>query len=135
MTTTKKQRIEVIRRLSDIGIGSQDANALRRISMTLHNWFELECGTERGCIERDEETGKPFMTYEAGAGPRKRYPVPDREAGAMKRLAVIAARYSDWLVPYVQGDCRGAALYILRKSDIRDGESIDSIYNRGVAVY
>ncbi len=35
------------------GISWDDAHAMRRIAMTLHAWYELECGTDRGCIERD----------------------------------------------------------------------------------
>jgi hypothetical protein len=42
--TTTKERYEVLRRLEQIGISYDDANKLRRISMTLHRWFELECG-------------------------------------------------------------------------------------------
>ena len=30
--------------LVNIGINLEDARALRRISMTLHRWYELECG-------------------------------------------------------------------------------------------
>ena len=33
-----------VTRLTAIGIEFQDAVALRRISMTLHRWHELECG-------------------------------------------------------------------------------------------
>jgi hypothetical protein len=29
--------------------------------MTLHRWHELECGTDNGCIERDETTGKSVL--------------------------------------------------------------------------
>ena len=44
------------------------------------------------------------------------------------------ARYTP-LVSYVQGDPRGAALYVLRESDIPDGSKLDSCYSRGVAIY
>jgi hypothetical protein len=37
-------------------------------------------------------------------------------------------------VPYIQGDCRGASLYILRQEDV-EGQNIDQVYTRGVAVY
>ena len=136
MKTSAKERYEVIQRLNRLGIDYETANRLRRIALTLHSWFERECGDANGnCIERDEATGKPFNTYEAGAGPRKRYAIPDREAGAKKRLTAIMAGYKRRLVAYIQGDCRGASLYILRKSDVKPGESIDSVYTRGVAVY
>ena len=35
---------ECITRLQTVGISFDDARALRRISMTLHRWHELECG-------------------------------------------------------------------------------------------
>ena len=45
-------------RLLKLGISYEHACQLRRISMTLRNWFELECGTgdERTTrsIERDD---------------------------------------------------------------------------------
>lgn len=41
--------------LTRLGIDYADATALRRISMTLHRWYELECGgDENGCISREE---------------------------------------------------------------------------------
>ena len=44
MRTSVKQRVEVIRRLQEAGISWEHANTLRRISMTLQRWGELECG-------------------------------------------------------------------------------------------
>ncbi len=133
--TTTKERYEVMSRLQSLGLDYETACALRRISMALHSWFERECGDANGnCIERDEITGIPYVTYEAGAGPRKRYKIADRERGAEKRLAKIMQSQPE-LVPYIQGDCRGAALYILRKSDLQPGDKLDSVYTRGIAVY
>lgn len=143
MRTTSKERAEVIAQLIKLGISYSDAEALRRISKTLRNWFELECGTgdERvtRSIERDDNgDGKPFLRVQyMGYGNQwmdRKTPIPDREAGARKRLAAIMANYRRRLVPYVQGDCRGASVYVLRKADVR-GQDINSIYNRGVAVY
>ena len=60
MRTTAKERYEVIARLQRLGISYEDACALRRISMTLSRWGELECGDcntyGSWAIERDEET-------------------------------------------------------------------------------
>jgi len=142
MKTTFQQRHEIICRLQEVGFDYATANSLRRISMTLQRWFEYECGTEneRGtsfCIERDEKTEKPFMRVQYMAGNQwidRRSPVADRESGARKRLAKIMAQHAH-LVAYVQTDCRGCALYILRQQDVKPGENIDQIYNRGVAVY
>lgn len=116
------------------GVSFDDAMALRRIQMTLRRWSELECGTEHGAIERDEESGKPYWTFDTGlSGKRGRSPVADREAGALKRLAAIMARYPA-LRAYHQTDPRGCALYILKASDLRRGENIASVYTRGLAV-
>lgn len=131
-----------------------DAEQLRRISMTLHRWHEMECGVDGGCIERghrvrkepsvrvseggrhlfvSDENGKPYFANHNGA--RTTYTaVADRERGALKRLKAIMARYPS-LTSYVQGDPRGAALYILRPGDVREGETADSCYSRGLAVY
>ena len=56
------------------------------------------------------------------------------ERGAQKRLAKIMARYPGYQA-YVQGDPRGAALYILRPGDVPEGADVASCYNRGIAVY
>ena len=55
------------------------------------------------------------------------------QAGVAKYDAVALRRIS--LTHYVQGDPRGCALYILRPSDVPDGELAESYYSRGVAVY
>lgn len=127
---------ECIPHLTALGIAYNDAVSLRALSMTLRRWFELECGGGAGrAIERDETTGKPYVAYDAGNnGARKRYRVADREKGAEKRLAAIMTRYPA-LGFYIQGDCRGASLYILRPGDVPEGEKADGYYSRGIAVY
>jgi hypothetical protein len=127
---------ECIDRLARLGISFDDAWALRRIAMTLHRWHELECGTDNGAIQRDETTGKPYWYYGCAAETGRRYPTPDREAGALKRLAVIMGRYKDkGLTAYVQGDPRGASLYILKPGDVPEGKDADAYYSNGVAVH
>ena len=126
-----KQQYQMIHALEAEGVTYQDAQALRRISMTLHRWHEMECGTEHGCIERDEETG---LTYWYNPNIGTRYRTRDMETGALKRLADIMARYPH-LTHYVQGDPRGCALYILRMQDIIEELEASSYYNRGIAVY
>lgn len=129
------------------GISHADACALRRISMTLHRWHEMECGDDNGyasfCVTRGrldggvfihDEKGTPFHEVHPHAGGKPSfYAVPDRETGALKRLTKIMARYP--LSFYVQGDPRGCALYILRPGDVPEGADVDSYYSRGVAVY
>jgi hypothetical protein len=128
---TARDTYEMIARLAQTGIAIRDAEKLRRIAMTLHQWSELECGTDNGCVERDETTGK---TYWLNAMSGQRYPTPDRETGALKRLAATMARYPA-LGFYVQGDPRGAPLYVLRPGDVPTGECAESYYNRGIAVH
>jgi hypothetical protein len=121
---TTKQTTEMINRLVNTGVSFDDAWQLRRISMTLHRWHEMECGIGNGCIERDETTNKPYWL---NSMTMRRHPIADREAGALRRLSRIMANYPT-LSAYVQGDPRGAALYV--------GEQLtDSNYNRGIAVY
>src|SRR5262245_30432441 len=83
--------------MAALGFGYDEANKLRRIEMTLHRWAELECGdsNEWGswCIERDDETDKPYMVRHAystrsmmgRAMPERmtRTRIADREAGAL----------------------------------------------------
>ena len=130
---TKREAVELTRtydRLRSLGIPYEDADKLRRISLTLRRWFEQECGTNNGCIERDDNgSGKPYW-LSAYSG--SRFPVADREKGARRRLAAIMAKYPT-LTAYVQGDPRGSSLYILTAGQIA-GQSIDSIYNRGIAL-
>lgn len=122
---------ERLPRLTAIGVSLSDAEELRRIAMQLHRWHELACGDNFGCIERDETTGKAYwLSSRTG----KRSPIADKEAGAQKRLAAVMKRYPH-LSAYVQGDPRGAALYILRPGDVPQGEDVYAYYSRGIAVY
>ena len=138
MRTTVKQRYEVLNRLQTAGISYENANTLRRISMTLQRWGELECGDGNDyaswAIERDEQTGKPYMVRYPHDGKPRRTPVADREKGALKRLQTIMSHYPNY-VAYHQTDPRGAAVYVVRKDDIPEGATLDSCYNRGIAVY
>lgn len=133
--------------LMSLGFTQQEAEQLRRISMTLRRWHELERGTDAGCVGRDEKTGK---VYWLSAHTGKRWPYADRETGAKKRLAKIMTErnrreghsrtekepYFSWaLVDYIQTDPRGAALYIIRPGDIPDGKDVSAYYNRGICVY
>ena len=67
-----------------------EAHSLIRIEMTLHRWAEHECN---GNIQRegDQGDGAPrwFSDYaiERDASP-KGFRIPDRERGALKRLAI-----------------------------------------------
>ncbi len=117
--------------LRSLGFTYDDAESLRRISMTLHRWHENVCGTGNGCIERDEATGK---AYWLNAVSGRRTAVPDRETGARRRLAAVMAQHPT-LAAYVQTDPRGCALYVLRPGDVPEGADAECCYSRGVAVY
>ena len=139
--------------LCSLGFTPDEAEALRRISMTLHRWHELECGDGNGHIERDEKTGIPRYfnsraSYVDPHDPRAWHVVPDRETGARKRLLTIVhgrnnryiadpadKRGGGLLSAYIQTDPRGAALYIIRPGDVPEGSAVDSCYSRGICVY
>lgn len=130
-----KYKYDAIGALQKCGISEDDARALRRISMTLRRWYEHECN---GTIQRDEETKIPYWyttenTYWQKSGKRL-FRTPDREAGALRRLKTIMARYPT-LDYYLQGDPRGCALYVLRPGDVPAGADKGSYYPRGIAVY
>lgn len=142
MSTTPKERSQIIHRLGSLGFSYEQANQLRRISITLQRWFELECGTSghndsTHSIERDEVTEKPFyrVQYQSAAAGwiDNRRPVADREKGARQRLAKLMSAFP-LLTAYIQTDCRGPALYILKCSDV-NGHDIEQVYTRGLAVY
>ena len=142
--------------LRSLGFTAEEAAELRRISMTLRRWYELECGdsNEYGswAIERDE-TGdeRPYMVRHSHREPFRttRTRIADREAGAKRRLAQIMgqrngrpaivsgrlnAAPAGKLRAYLQTDPRGAALYILRPYDVPAGEPVQAYYNRGICV-
>lgn len=123
-----KSTFEMIERLKRLNISEMDAWYLRRIAMTLHRWYERECNGE---VERDEKTGKTYRVYQAPAfGDYKvsRERCPDLETGALKRLESIMASYP-LLAYYLQGDPRGAPLYIYERGQLRTGIDIDSCYS------
>lgn len=132
--------VEQTNTLVRLGFTTDEAWALRRISMTLRRWYELVCGTDRGYITRDEMTGKPFMSSDH----ERWHAIHDRETGAIKRLNTIMllrntrkadALYEFKLCYYLQTDPRGAALYIIRPGDVPEGEDVGAYYSRGVVVH
>jgi hypothetical protein len=132
MTNTEAARRTALENaLLTLGFTRDESDALRRISMTLRRWRELECGVNGGCIERHEVTGRPhWISAITGWG----YTVPDRERGALRRLEAIMSKRPE-LGHYIQTDPRGAALYILRPGDVPANERAESYYTRGLCVY
>lgn len=140
--------------LVSLGFTTGESDALRRISLTLHRWAEHECN---GVIERDEtRQNRPFWSN-PNTGRHYVAPVADRQRGAIKRLKTIISSRNQRVITrmnepttlqgcldqvldvslayYVQGDPRGAMLYLLRPGDVPEGADVDSYYSRGVAIY
>lgn len=153
--STQKRKFELFARLQALGFTYEESAALRRIEMTLQRWAEAECNGE---IQRDEATGKPYRVYEQSRL-AKRYPVADRESGALRRLAaIVAARNNRVLVGltkstqslntviyYHQTDCRGCMVYLLTRHQLTEKHGterhakgallpIEQYYNHGLAV-
>lgn len=134
-----RQTWQMIERLKSAGISEDDAFALRRIALTLDRWHELECGIGDNatyCVERetDNEESAPHMWRHDHNGSHDLGRIPDREKGAKKRLAKIMERYPD-RTAYIQGDPRGASLYIVSNADVPPGEDVSTFYTRGIAVF
>ena len=98
----------------------------------------------RGRLKRRKEGAAPYMVRHHYRSDGKdlviRRRIPDKAAGARKRLAAIMQKYDGAnghpaLTAYVQTDPRGCALYLIRPGDVPAGKSVESYYSRGVAVY
>ena len=118
-----------IHRRTGVALSFDDCNTLRRAELTLQSWSEAECGDGNDyaswSIERDEQTGIPYRCRYPHQGKMTKYRIPDREAGALRRIKEVCAR--NGLHFYHQGDPRGCALYVSNEP------LTDSAYNRGVA--
>jgi hypothetical protein len=130
---TATERTEIIRdRLARNGIDAthEQANALRRAEITLHRWAEQECGDGNDycswSIERDETTGKPYKAIYPHDGKSRRYPIADRERGALRRVAAVCKALGVHF--FHQTDPRGCALYVSREP------LTDTNYSRGVGI-
>jgi len=110
------------------------ARTLRRAQLTLHRWSEEMCN---GTIQREgpDGDGKPFRVWQTPwtvnrttgkmYAEERRTPVPDREAGALRRVAKVCQEAG--LHFYHQTDPRGCQLYVA-------AFPLDhSNYDRGVA--
>ena len=91
-----------INSLTNAGIRYEDAVALRRISMTLHRWHELECGDgnnyapwslvrgkKTGNVFEHDDDGKPYLEHHANSTQTNLYPERDElrhEAAQQQKL-------------------------------------------------
>src|SRR5262245_29571655 len=70
MGRSNQDLYHLFKRLEAAGIPLQDAETLRRISMTLRRWFELECGNSNNfvswAIVRGRKSGKEFIHDDDG---------------------------------------------------------------------
>ena len=109
--------------MSAAGFTYEEADRIRRDAERLHTWAEHECN---GDIERDEETGKTFRTYNhSGPGPIKRYPCRDTETPATKRIETTAAARG--YKAMFQGDPRGWPVEICKPEDVKDAHNYNGI--------
>ncbi len=116
--------------LRKLGLTLDEMETLRRASMTLQRWGEMECNHD---VQRDEQTGKVTIRYAYNNGDiSKPQRIPDRETPALKRCQAIADAHD--LIFYHQGDPRGAAVYI-GTVDMLRGHSVESNYSNLVCVY
>ena len=133
MMSAQQDTYDLMRRLAANGLNVDyaDANALRRAQLTLHRWDEQKCGDgdqwKSWAIERDEATDLPYMAiYPHSGSERRAYRIPDREGGALRRVAAICGRIGAHY--FHQTDPRGCALYVGRDA------LTDIDYSRGVGV-
>lgn len=89
-----------------IDLDFDDMNTLRRASLTLSSWGEMECNY---WIDRETTPGKIFLVDENG----RRRRIADRETGALSRIKAVCE--ANGIFFYHQTDPRGAALYIAKE--------------------
>ena len=102
--------------LRRLGFTQYETEQLRRISLTLSHWAERECNED---IETRDD-GSAWVTDHSPFSTGKTYRIPNREAGALRRLAAILRPHARKLTCYHQQDPRGAALYIISKARMRE---------------
>jgi len=138
-TQRKNERIAfVYSRLNKMGFNTQEVTTLLRIEKTLGRWAGKECGNGNDFaswhIERDEVSQVPYLvTIPNRGGATRKTKIADKEKGALDRLGKMMETRPN-LLAYHQTDPRGCSLYIVEKDAIKQGEKVDCVYNRGMAV-
>ncbi len=129
---TRRNRENIARtfaQLLALGLTIDECEQLRRGSMRLSRWAEMECNHD---VSREDIAGKVTIRYCRDNGDISRpFVIADRETPAIKRCEAIAKAHG--LVFYHQSDPRGCAVYIGRANDL-GGVPIDSAYTRLIAV-
>jgi hypothetical protein len=110
--------------LMSLGFTLEEARQLRRISIALRHWAE-------------RESNENIVTNIDGTAWINGYRIPNREAGAIRRLKSILNPVAHRLTYYHQTDPRGCALYIVRHSKLRDArKTLDDCHSQiGLSVY
>lgn len=104
MKMTRDIERQYMRECARAGIDDELADKLRRIAITLHRWSEAECNGE---IEIDDDN-KAYRCWDS-IKTRRRYLIPNLEAGAIKRLKKLLPSGATF---EYQGDPRGWPLTI-----------------------
>lgn len=122
---TKKEALRqtmMFYRLECLGFTQDEAEQLRRISLTLSHWAVRRCNED--IEERDDGSAWLTWSHYAAGGRAHRTRIPNRGAGALRRLAAIMEHHKRRLTYYHQTDPRGAALYLVERKRLQE-------YNRG----
>lgn len=126
MRDTKANRLaRLTERLANAGVPIPMVPELLRLERRLRRWHEMECGTDRGHIERDSE-GRPSFVGQTG----RSYRIRDSEKACLARLEQLLGKLTNPY--YVQTDPRGCALYFVPVANITG--PLETCYSRGIAV-
>jgi hypothetical protein len=130
MSLSRKEKVRITLQMDNcaaLGLSRHEHDTLRRASMRLRRWGEMECNHDV------QATSKVTVRYCRNDGnmstPRA---IPDMETPAIKRCESIAKEHG--LTFYHQSDPRGAQVYVGKAEDLR-GLPIDQAYNRLLAIY
>ena len=111
MTRTATKSLQARFDKRGIFLDLSDAEILRKAQMTLRTWSEALCNGE---IYREVASGFSYRVIQYGMGQTAKFRVPDREAGAIRRVRDVCTRLG--LHFYHQTDPRGCALYVSREA-------------------
>lgn len=164
MRYTPKERQQAIDRAMSCGLSYADAVAVRRCALTLHRWYELECGdSNESCswaivrgkaakreFYRDPVTQAPvwrtvseFVHDEKGIPYLERHYHNENKAhhSRIPDRERGAIKRLDTIIAqypalryYLQPDPRGGTLYLIRPGDIPEGSKVEECYSRGVFI-
>lgn len=133
MTKRQAERYHyIMTALENLGFDRDEAEALIKAERTISRWNERECNGE---VEIDENNEQAIRVWYDNGGTGKRHwcQIPNLYDGARKRVEKIISKHPGCKA-YFQGDPRGCSLYVIRPGDVRDGDDVNSVYTRGIAL-